>query len=113
MKIIVDGIPIQCYVRQNFTLLLLNELLLQRSYGLILAAKSAFIISDAILFIVLNKSASGACIFLLWIETKLSFFMIYHRMLFLTLSYKECISLLRPLLRLKDSTQIEILQILS
>ena len=55
MKIIVDRIPIQCYVRQNLTLLLLNELLLRRSYGLVLAAKSAFIISDAILFVVLNK----------------------------------------------------------
>ena len=58
----------------EFTLLLLTELLLRRSYGLILWAKCFFIISGAILFFILNIAVARACVFLWWIEWELSFF---------------------------------------
>ena len=48
----------------EFTLLLLNELLLRRSYRLILGAKSFFIISGAMLFLTLRISVARACVFL-------------------------------------------------
>ena len=58
----------------EFTALLLNGFLSRRSYGLALGAKSYFIISSAILFLILNISVARACIFLKWIETELPFF---------------------------------------
>ena len=49
----------------EFTLILLNGLLLQRSYDLILVEKISFTISGTILFLALNISAAKACIFAL------------------------------------------------
>ena len=62
MNMIVDRTLIQC--QTEFTHLLLNELLLRRSYGFILGVKGSFIISGAILFLNLNISVARAFIFL-------------------------------------------------
>ena len=49
---------------RELTFFLINEFLLQRSYGLILRTKSSFIIYGAILFLTLNISVAGTCTFL-------------------------------------------------
>ena len=96
-----DRTPILCHTRQNSFnvswmncycyLHLLNELLLRRSRELILAAKSYFIISGAILFFnfehfsplsLFMPTVNGNWVI---ISTGLEMKISYHRMLFLTL----------------------------
>ena len=112
----LDRAAIQCHVRRNlpsFKQLVITKVIWTHS----------FIISGAILFLTLNISVARACIFLWWIETELSFStglemkMSYHCKLFLTLFHRNnlfyCYDLCYETSRLKDSTQIEVLQMFS
>ena len=88
----LDRTWIQCHARQ-FNVLLWNELLLRRSYRIILGTKTSFKISGAILLLTFNISVTRARIFLWWIENELSFLsrpwnedhLFIYRILFLTI----------------------------